>query len=114
LPVQILIMQKLATQDLPPFVVGGKTFHSNGDNGERPPIKTVKLRFHGDGTVSIRINGHWIHGQQLDHRLFLSLPGATRQSVMKRVVKKEYQEGRSYITGSHILVTHQAERSDTN
>jgi hypothetical protein len=98
-------MQKLDNQTL--FGFAAKVKHNNG------AAKPVKCRFHTDGSVSIRVNGRWHHDQQLDHRLFLSLPGATRQAVMRRIITAEYRNGRQLITGSKILVSKLANNKPT-
>ena len=58
------------------------------------PAKPVKFKFHLDGSISVRVNGKWFHGQELDQRLYLSWPGEVRRRVMKRLVLAEYRDGR--------------------
>jgi hypothetical protein len=79
-------------------------FRGNGSKPQRP-IKPVVFRQHHDGTASVRVDGHWHHGQVLDRRLYLSLPGAIRKQVMRWAVKHEYRDGTPRISGSVIVVT---------
>jgi hypothetical protein len=76
--------------------------NKTGANGQRP--KPVKFRQHRDGTASVRVNGHWFHGQTLDRSLYLSLPGSIRRRVMRWAVKSEFRDGHARISGSSILV----------
>ena len=103
-PALIITKMQESTQTVTPFAKNG-----NSNNHQSKPLK---FRFHKDDTVSVRVNGHWIHGQQLDPRLLLSLPAATRQAAMKRVVAIEFKTGRPLISASPVLVSNRVERSD--
>jgi hypothetical protein len=92
------------TQTLLPFAARGKQKLA-ASNGQSAKPKPVKVRFRRTGKIAIRVNGHWIEDVELDPRLYLSLPAATRQAVMKRIVKEEFKNGRPLIAGSSVLVT---------
>ncbi len=61
-----------------------------------------KLVMHEDGSMSVRIGGHWsTRIIELSPADYLALPRADRQ----RVVLAEFETGRSHITGYQPIVT---------
>jgi hypothetical protein len=80
------------------------SFAKNG-NGKTRPSKPLKFRFHKDGSISVRCEGHWHHDQELSPALYLSAPAAVR----RRIVKQEFETGRPLVSGSPVLL----ERRDT-
>lgn len=102
-------MNTVIVQSLP-NVAGKSNVDVPSKNGAKPKaasqtVKPVKFRFHVDGSISVRVDGRWHHGQELDQRLYLSFPGEIRRQIMKRIVALEYADGRSRIEGSAVVVS---------
>jgi len=69
------------------------------------PPKPVKTCFHRDGTISIRVAGHWFHDVELDQGFYLSLPGSIRRSIMRRIVQLEWRDKQARIQGVPVVET---------
>jgi len=92
-----MVKTKNYEQEILPFAVEGKR-KALTVNGEVEPVRFV---FHKDGTISVRVAGHWHHNQQLTPSLYLSAPG----SIRERIIRAEYQDGQPRVSGSSVLVT---------
>ena len=94
-PVSIITKMQETAQTVLPFAKNG--------NGKTP--KPVRFRFHKDGSISVRVDGHWQYDRELSPALYLSAPAAVR----RRIVKQEFETGRPLVSGSPVLL----ERRDT-